>query len=69
MVRKAFPDGSDGKESACNAGNAGLIPGSGRCHEGDRSTLQYSYLENYMDRGAWQPTDDGVTKNQAGLSD
>ena len=37
--------------------------------EGHGNPLQYPYLENYMDRGAWQPTDDGVTKNQAGLSD
>ena len=58
----AFPDGSDGKGSACNAGDAGLIPGSGRSHEGNHSALQYSCLENSMDRGAWQATDHGVTE-------
>ena len=42
-----------GKESACNAGDAGLIPGSGRCPgEGNGHPLQYSCLENLMDRGA-----------------
>ena len=53
-----FPHGiSDGKESACNAGYLGLIPGSGRSpREGNRNPLQYSCLENPMDRGAWQAT-------------
>ena len=60
---------SDGKGSACNAGDAGLIPGSGRSHEGNRSALQYSCLENSMDRGAWQATDHGVTKSWARLGD
>ena len=49
-----FPDGSDGKASACNAGDLGLIPGLGRSPgEGNGSPLQYSCLENSMDRGAW----------------
>ena len=49
-----FPDGSNGKESACNAGDPGLIPGSGRFPgEGNGKPLQYSCLENPMDRGAW----------------
>ena len=49
-----FPDGSDGKESTCNAGDPGSIPGSGRS-PGERNgyPLQYSCLENSMDRGAW----------------
>ena len=48
-----FPGGSDGKESACNAGDLGSIPGSGRSlGEGNGNPLQYSYLENPMDRGA-----------------
>jgi len=49
-----FPGGSDSKESACNAGDLGLIPGLGRC-PGERNgyPLQYSCLENSMDRGAW----------------
>ena len=49
-----FPGGSNGKASACNAGDPGLIPGSGRSlGEGNGNPLQYSYLENPMDRGAW----------------
>ena len=52
-----FPDGSDGKESACNARNLGSIPGSGRSH-GERNdyALQYSCLENSMGKRAWQAT-------------
>ena len=54
MLHKGFPGGSDGKESACNAGDPGLIPGSGRfLGEGNDNPLQYSCLENPMDRGAW----------------
>ena len=49
-----FPGGSDGRESACNSGNPGLIPGSGQSPGGENgSPLQYSCLENPMDRGAW----------------
>jgi len=49
-----FPGGSDGKESACNAGDLGLIPGSGRfLGEENGNALQYSCLENSIDRGAW----------------
>ena len=49
--------GSDGKESACNAGDPGSIPGLGRSPgEGNGNPLQYSRLENPMDRGAWQAT-------------
>ena len=48
-----FPGGSDGKASACNAGDPGLIPGLGRSSgEGNGNPLQYSCLENLMD-GAW----------------
>ena len=51
---KGFPSSSDGKESACNAGDPGSIPGSGRAPgEGNGYPLQYSCLENPMDRGAW----------------
>ena len=47
-----FPDGSDSKESACNAGDPGSIPGSGRSPgEGNGKPLQYSFLGNPMDRG------------------
>ena len=49
-----FPGGSDGKESACNTGDPGLIPVSGRSPgEGHGNPLQYSFLGNPMDRGAW----------------
>ena len=52
-----FPGGSDGKVSACNAGDLGLIPGSGRSPgEGNGNPLQYSCLENPMDGGAWWTT-------------
>ena len=51
------------KESACNAGDLGLTPGSGRSPgEGNGNPLQYSCLENSMDRAAWQAIDDGVAK-------
>ena len=47
-----FPGGSDDKESACNAGDLGSIPGSGRSPgEGNGYPLQYSFLDNSMDRG------------------
>ena len=49
---EGFPGGSDGKEAACNAGDLGSIPGSGKSPaEGTGYPLQYSYLENPMDRG------------------
>ena len=61
-----FPGGSDGKESSCNAGDLGLIPGLGRSpEEGNGKPLQYSSLENPMDRDTAQE----VTKNQTWLSD
>ena len=63
-----FPGGTSGKEPACNAGDirdTGLIPGWGRFLEGRHGNpLQYSCLENPMDRGAWQATVRGVTKSQ-----
>ena len=50
-----FPGGSDGKQSTCNAGDLGSVPGLGRYPgEGNGYPLQYSCLENSMDRGAWQ---------------
>ena len=59
-----FPDGSVGKESACNAGDMGLIPGLGRSlGEGNSYLLQYSGLKNSMDRGAWWATFHGVAKS------
>ena len=58
-----FPGGSGGKESACNAGDTGSIPGSGRSpEEGNRNPLHYSCLRNPMDRGAWRATVHGVAK-------
>ena len=65
-----FPGGSAGKESACNAGDPGLIPGSGRSPgEGNGHLLQYCCLENPVDRGAWWAAVHGVTKSQTRLSD
>ena len=59
-----FPGGSDSKGSACNAGDLGSIPGSRRSPgEGHSNPLQYSCLENFMDRGAWWATVNGVTKS------
>ena len=59
-----FPGGSDGKESARNAGDLGSIPGLGRSlGEENGNPLQYSCLENPMDRGAWRGTVHGVTEN------
>ena len=67
--KRDFPGGSDGKESAYNAGDPGLIPGSGRSPgEGNDNPLQYSCLENSMDRGAWWATVHGVTKRWTRLS-
>jgi len=58
------------KASACNAGDLGLIPGSGRCPgEGYGNPLQYSFLENPMNGGAWWATVHGVAKSQTQLSD
>ena len=49
-----FPDGSEGKASACDVGDLGSIPGSGRSPgEKNGYQLQYAWLENYMDGGAW----------------
>ena len=65
-----FPVGSDGKESTCNMGDLGSIPGLGR-PSGERHSnpLQYSCLENPMDRGAWKAVVHGVKKIQTQLSD
>ena len=58
-----FPGGSVGKESACNAGDLGLIPVSGRSpREGNGNPLQYFSLENPTDRGVWQATVHGVAR-------
>ena len=57
QIKITFPGGSDGKEPTCKTGDAGLIPGSGKSPgEGNAYQLQYSCLENSMDRGDWQAT-------------
>ena len=66
---RGYPDGSDNKESACNAGDVTSIPVSGGSPgEGTGYPLQYPCLENAMDREAWQATVDRVTKSQTQLS-
>ena len=69
-VLLGFPVGSAGKESACNAGELGLTPGLGRS-PGERNgyPLQYSGLENSMDRKAWWASVHGVAKSWTQLSD
>ena len=58
-----------GKESSCNAGDTGSVPGLGRSPgEGNGSPLQYSCLGNPMDSGAWWATVHGVAKSQTQLS-
>ena len=70
LQHQGFHGGSDGKESACNAGDLGLIPGLGRSRgEGNGYPRQYSALENSTDRGAWWATVHGVAKSQTQLSD
>ena len=65
-----FPGGSDSKVSACNAGDLGLIPGSGSSQgEGNGNPLQYSCLENPMDRGASWATVPGVAKSGTRLGE
>ena len=67
---KGFPGGSEVKVSACNAGDLGSIPESGRCPgEGNGNPLQYSCLENPMDGGAWWATVHGVAKSRTQLGD
>ena len=66
----AFPGGLDGKASASKAGDLGSIPGLERSlGEGNGTPLQYSCLENPMDRGAWQATDHAVTESRTRLRD
>ena len=59
-----FPGGSAGKEFTCSAGDPGLIPGLGRSPgEGHGNPLQYSWLENSMDKGAWWAIVHGIAKS------
>ena len=68
MIQSGFPGGAVVKNLPANAGDGrdvGSIPRSGRSPgEGNGNPLQYSCLENFMDRGAWQATVHGVTKSQ-----
>ena len=65
FLKVGFPGDSDDKESACNAGDLGSIPGSERSpEEGNGYPLQYSCLENSMDSGAWWAKVYVVTKSQ-----
>ena len=69
-IHASFPGGSNGKESAHNAGDLGSIPGSGRSPgEGNGSPLQYSCLGNPTDKGAWRATVHEVTKSRTRLRD
>ena len=69
MSSLVFPGGSGGKEPACNAGEMGLIPGSGRSPgEGNGYPFQYSCLENSMHRRAWRAIVHVVTKSWTQLS-
>ena len=62
LGQRGFPGGSVGKESACSAGDSGLIPGLGRSSgERNGNPLQYSCLGNPMDRGSWRVTVHGVS--------
>ena len=59
-----FPGGLDGKESACSAGDLGLISGLGRSpQEGNGNPFHYSCLENPMDRGAWRSVVHGIAES------
>ena len=59
-----YPGGLDSKESACNVGDWGSIPGLGRFPGvGNGNPLQYTCLENCVDRGAWQATVNGVAES------
>ena len=69
LSTRGFSGGSDSKESVYSAADRGLIPGSGRSPgEGNGNPLQYSCLENSMNRAAWQATVPWVTKSQIQLS-
>ena len=66
---QGFPDGSEDKESACNAGGLDSISVLGRSPgEGHGNSLQYSCLKNPMDRGAWEATVHGVAESQTRMN-
>ena len=63
MLMNGFPGGLVHKESACNTGQLGLIPGSGRSpREGNENPLPYSCLDNSMERRVWQSTIHGISR-------
>ena len=65
VIPHRLPCSSDGKLSACYAGDPGLIPGlEGSPGEGNGNPLQYFCLENSVDSGVWRATVHGVSKNQ-----
>ena len=67
---KGISGGLDGKECVRNAGDLGRIPGSGRSpEEGNGNPVQYSCLENLIDRGAWSATVPGVARSRTQLND
>ena len=69
IISPCFPGVSDGKQSACNMGDKSSITGSERSpEEGNGNPLQYSCLENFMDRGGWQATVDEIPKSQTHLT-
>ena len=68
IIVKCLPGDSVSKESLCNAGDLGLIPGLGKCPgEENGNPLQYSYQGNPMDRGAWWATVHGFTRARHNL--
>ena len=70
LSRWGSPGGSDSKAPTCNAGDPGLILGSGSSpEEGSGDPLQHSCLKNSMDRGAWRVTVHGITKSRTWLTD
>ena len=70
MYIEGFPGGSVVKNPPANAGDTDLIPGLGRSHgEGNGNQLQYSCLENPMDRAGWWATSIGLQKSWTGLRD
>ena len=70
LATRGFPGDSEDKASASNAGDPGSIPGLGRSPgEGNGNPLQYSCLENPMDRGAWRAIFHGVAKSRTRLND
>ena len=70
MIHWGLPGRSDSKESACNEGDSGSIPGSGRSlREGNGNPVQYSCQENPVDKGPWQASVHGVVESQTWLSD